>query len=271
MITRLMPIERQYMPLRQCHPAVASPRAVFRALGGLAIGLAVLGGCGPAAAPTGINDPYEASNRKVHAFNKSLDRGAVRPSANAYGTVVPGPLRTGVQNFAQNLGEPGNVANDLLQFKLDDALVNTIRFAVNSTIGIGGLFDPATPMGIPGDRTDFGETLAVWGVGEGRFVELPLIGASTERDTVGMIVDVVFDPLRFILPTAEANAATGIQVAAGLGRRYRYSATIDSILYESADSYAQARLLYLQNRRFELGQTAETADFVDPYEDPYAE
>lgn len=237
----------------------------------LVMALTVLSACGPKP-ESGIYDPLETTNRAIHNFNKSLDRAAVRPTANAYGTVVPGPLRQGIQNFALNLGQPGNVANNILQARLDDAVINTVRFAVNSTVGIGGLFDPATAIGIPDLRTDFGETLAVWGVREGPFLELPFAGPSTLRDTAGIVVDVVYDPLRFILPTAEANAATGIQVAAGLGRRYRYSKTIDSILYESADSYAQARLLYLDSRRFELGQKTEgEGDFVDPYEDPYGE
>jgi phospholipid-binding lipoprotein MlaA len=107
---------------------------------------------------------------------------------------------------------------------------------------------------------------------EGNYVEIPLIGPSTDRDALGLVMDIFLDPLRFTLPTAEANASTAIQILAGLGRRYRYSDTIDSILYDSADSYAQLKLLYLQNRRFQLGQTVENdADFVDPYEDPYGE
>ncbi len=237
----------------------------------LVAGLGLLAACGPKPA-SGIYDPLEPTNRAIHNFNKTLDRGAVRPTANAYGVVVPGPVRQGIQNFALNLGEPSNLANNVLQLRLDDALVNTVRFAVNTTVGVGGLLDPATAMGIPDPRTDFGETLAVWGVGEGAFIELPIAGPSTVRDTVGSIVDIVYDPMRYILPTAEANYATGIQVAAGLGRRYRYSKTIDSLLYESADSYAQTRLLYLQSRRFELGQRTEgEGDFVDPYEDPYGE
>jgi phospholipid-binding lipoprotein MlaA len=258
-----MPTETRQFPR-------ALPRRLAPALA-LMLGVGLLSACGPKP-ESGIYDPLETTNRAIHDFNKSLDRSAVRPTANAYGTVVPGPLRQGIQNFALNLGQPSNVANNILQARLDDALINTVRLAVNSTVGIGGLFDPATAFGIPDPRTDFGETLAVWGVREGPFIELPFAGPSTLRDTAGIIVDVVYDPLRYILPTAEANAATGIQVAAGLGRRYRFSKTIDSLLYESADSYAQARLLYLDSRRFELGQRTEgEGDFVDPYEDPYGE
>jgi phospholipid-binding lipoprotein MlaA len=258
------------MPTHDRLTRPALPRRLLPVIA-VVLSMGILTACGPKP-EAGVYDPLEPTNRAIHDFNKSLDRAAVRPTANAYGVVVPGPIRQGIQNFALNLGQPGNVANNLLQARLDDAVVNTMRFAVNSTVGIGGLFDPATAIGIPDLRTDFGETLAVWGVREGPFLELPFAGPSTLRDTAGIVVDVVYDPLRYILPTAEANAATGIQVAAGLGRRYRFSKTIDSILYESADSYAQSRLLYLDSRRFELGQKTEgEGDFVDPYEDPYGE
>jgi phospholipid-binding lipoprotein MlaA len=236
------------------------------------LGLALLAACGPSPAPEGINDPLEENNRAMHQFNKAVDRGVVRPSAFTYGDTAPGPLRQGISNFADNLAVPGHVVNNILQGRPGKALENTGRFVVNTTLGVGGLFDPATGMGIEGDPTDFGETLHVWGAGEGNYVELPFIGPSTERDMIGKGVDIVLDPFWFILPTTEAYYALGIQVADALNDRDRYSATIDSILYESADSYAQARLLYLQNRRFELGQTTtdgESGDFVDPYEDPY--
>jgi phospholipid-binding lipoprotein MlaA len=228
--------------------------------------------CAAPPLPADTPDPYEARNRKVHNFNNALDQNIVRPSAFGYGGVTPGPLRTGIQNFALNLGLPGDIINGILQGQPGAAVQNTARLLVNTTVGIGGIFDPATAMGIDADPTGFGETLHVWGMPEGNYIELPLIGPSNDRDALGLVMDIALDPLRFTLPTAEANASTGIQILAGLGRRYRYSDAIDSILYESADSYAQLKLLYLQNRRFELGQTVENdADFVDPYEDPYAE
>jgi phospholipid-binding lipoprotein MlaA len=232
----------------------------------------LLSACAGSPGPDGINDPYEAANRRVHGFNRGVDRVLVGPAAKGYGSIVPEPAQRVVGNVARTLDLPGDIANDLLQANVADAATNTLRLAVNLTMGVVGLFDAATAIGLPSQPTDFGETLAVWGVGEGAFIELPIAGPSTVRDTVGSIVDIVYDPMRYILPTAEANYATGIQVAAGLGRRYRYSKTIDSLLYESADSYAQTRLLYLQSRRFELGQRTEgEGDFVDPYEDPYGE
>ncbi len=238
------------------------------ALGGVAL---LLSACGPAPLPTGINDPDEAQNRAVHALNKEVDRNALRPVSQAYGAVVPGPGKIVVSNVGSNVGLPSGIVNGLLQADIGGAAQNTMRFLINTTVGVGGIFDPATAMGVPEVSTDFGETLHRWGVPEGAYVELPLIGPTTNRDMLGMAVDVFLNPLRFVLPTVEANWASGFQIAAGIGARSRYSDTIDSVLYESADSYAQSRLLYLQNRRFELGQTGSDDEFVDPYEDPYGE
>ncbi|MGL4239323.1 MlaA family lipoprotein [Tabrizicola sp.] len=242
----------------------------------LAAGL--LSACAGGPAPSGINDPFEPTNRQIHAFNKGVDRALVGPASKGFG-VVPEPAKRVVGNLADTLDLPGDIANNLLQFRLADAGQNTLRLGVNLTFGVGGLFDFSSALGLEGQPTDFGETLHVWGVGEGPYLELPLVGSSTTRDAVGMVVDVALDPVRNILPDDEATAATVIRILSRLGDRDRFSDTVDSILYESADSYAQARLLYLQNRRFELGQEAGATDgagasdddFIDPYEDPYAE
>ena len=231
--------------------------------------VALLGACGDGARQGEFYDPYEEQNRAVHAENKSLDKGLVRPVANGYGKYVPDPVRRSVSNFASNLSLPGMVVNDLLQFQLDDAISNTSRFLFNSTIGLAGLFDPASSIGITERSSDFGETMHVWGVGEGHYIELPLLGPSTERDTIGMVADLALNPLNYVLPGLEAGLATGASAASTLDKRYRFTDTVDSVLYESADSYAQARLLYLQNRRFTLGDTGAGAD--DPYADPYAD
>lgn len=244
----------------------------FLPFGGTAWVLALtLAACGPAQLPTGIDDPDEAQNRSVHAVNKEVDRNVLRPVSRFYGSLVPGPGQILVSNVGSNVGLPSGIVNGVLQADIGGAAQNTMRFLINTTVGIGGIFDPATAMGVPEVSTNFGETLHLWGVPEGAYVELPLIGPTTDRDMLGMAVDVFLNPLRFILPTVEANWATGFQIAAGVGARARYSDTIDSVLYESADSYAQTRLLYLQNRRFELGQTGSDDEFVDPYEDPYGE
>lgn len=226
-----------------------------------------LGACSAPLAPTGIHDPYEVQNREMHGFNVAVDSALVSPLAQATDTIIPAPVLAGLSNISDTLDLPGEVANNLLQGRIPNALQNTLRFAVNATLGLGGLFDPASDMGVPAKHTDFGETLHLWGVGEGAYVVLPLLGPSTSRDAVGTVVDILANPINLLLTGQDRQVATGIKIISKLGDRGRYSNTVDSILHESADSYAQTRLLYLQNRRFNLGQEASEDDFFDPYED----
>ena len=257
----------------------------------LVVSVCLLAGCATPSGPDAINDPFEPANRKVHAFNKGVDRALVGPASKGVG-IVPEPVKRGIGNVADTLALPGDIANNLLQLRLADAGQNTLRLGVNLTFGLAGLIDVSSELGLQGQPTDFGETLHVWGVGEGPYVELPLAGPSTARDTVGMIVDTALDPVSRVLPVREANAARIVRLFSRLGDRDRFSDTVDSLLYDSADSYAQARLLYLQNRRFTLsrGKVAAGAEaasedgfidpyadapsddgFIDPYEDPYAQ
>lgn len=224
-------------------------------------------------------DPFEEENRARHEFNKDLDRGLVRPLGKGYGWTLPDPVETGISNFASNLNKPGVAVNSILQADLKGLGQTLLRFAVNTTLGIGGIFDPADSLGIPDHDTDFGETLHVWGVPEGAYLELPVLGPSTERDAVGTVVDVFTNPLLYAFKGSDRGILALMVVLSGLGDRSQFSDTVDSILYESADSYAQSRLIYLQNRRFKLGQgqadqtgTDPYDDvYTDPYEDPYAE
>ncbi|SEQ74654.1 MlaA family lipoprotein [Thalassovita taeanensis] len=254
------------------HPVRASCKVAFLAA------TVLLAGC-TAPDPSAVSrddvfDPYEPQNRKTHEFNRSLDRALVRPLGTSYAAVVPGDIQTSVGNFADNLSEPGMAVNHLLQADLKGMVHNTYRFVVNSTLGLGGMFDVAADFGVYADDTDFGETLHAWGAREGAYVELPVFGPSTERDTVGKVVDIFTNPLSYTLPKPEKYYGTAASVASKIGDRGRYAEMVDSILYESADSYAQSRLIYLQNRRFDLGRDQE-ADYLDPYasayEDPYAE
>ncbi len=210
-------------------------------------------------------DPYEPQNRGMHEFNRGLDRALVRPVAKGYSTVIPDDIETVIGRFSTNLSLPSDIVNSVLQLNMRGAFHDTARLLVNTTVGLGGLFDPASEMGMPkGTNTDFGETLHVWGAREGAYVELPLLGPSTERDTWGIAVDLFTNPLSYIVESPESLIGTGAGVAAGLSKRSKFSDTIDAILYESADSYAQSRSIYLQNRRFELGGTSDRV-----YDDPY--
>ncbi|MFY0659127.1 MAG: VacJ family lipoprotein [Shimia sp.] len=224
--------------------------------------------------PSGIHDPNEAANRRIHTFNKKVDTILLSPASNGYGTIIPRPVRTGVSNFADNLSLPNDVINNTLQGNVPQAASSLFRFVLNSTFGVGGLFDPATAAGMERHDTDFGETLHTWGVGEGAYTEMPFFGPSTTRDTYGFAVDVFLDPFFVITGDAPRYIGGVAYVVNKMGERYDYDATVDSILYDSADSYAQARILYLQNRRFRLGTQGEETYVdpeFDPYEDPYAD
>lgn len=234
------------------------------------LGCLSLGICAACAAPPaeqGINDPHEERNRKVHAFNKNIDQRFLRPAANGYGNSIPRPVQRGIGNFAGNVATPGHFVNDVLQANLDDAAHNFTRFLINTTIGIGGIFDPATDMGLLARESDFGETLFRWGVREGPYVEIPFSGPSTRRAAVGKVVDLFTNPLSYVAQTPERYAIPVSGGLSGLGQRFELGDVIDDILHESADSYSQARLLYLENRRFTLsGSGTMTEVGIDPYE-----
>ncbi|ARJ69650.1 ABC transporter [Paracoccus contaminans] len=244
----------------------------------------LLGGC--AAGPQGgpIADPYEPMNRRVHAFNTALDARVLRPLGQAVrpaarpaggGTAPPAARAPGqpdtsaldmISNFGANLSLPGKVVNHLLQGRPRPAASNTARFALNTALGLGGLFDPAgRDFALPETDTDFGETLHVWGVPAGAYLELPVLGPSSERDAAGKIVDLLLiDPLQGVLTPEQKLAGTAARILSKAGERARFGSTVDSVLHESADSYAQTRLLYSQHRRYELKQQE---DIIDPYAD----
>ena len=240
-------------------------RNIFR----IAVPLMVaLGVSGCASGPD--DDPLETTNRAVHSVNVGLDRAVLRPGSQIYGATLPQVARSGVNNFSQNMSVPGTILNDVLQLSVEDALHNTTRFLVNSTLGLAGLFDVASAVGVPPRPSDFGETLHVWGFGEGAYIELPVLGPSTTRDTIGFVVDTAMNPVARVATVPQMNVILGAKVGQTLDQRYSFGNTLDSILYESADSYTQSRLLFLQNRRFNLGQSADAEDdLYDLYEETF--
>lgn len=248
-----------------------------------ACALVLMGGLSACASgnPTAVGDvydPYESANRKIHAMNIEVDRALFRPASKGYVSIIPEPMVTSFTHFSENLSMPSNVVDALLQGDLKTAFHGVVRFTINTTVGFGGLADPATTFEIPQVDTDFGETLHVWGFAEGPYVELPFLGPSTQRDSIGVIVNLFTNPLTFAPTRPIENIGVWAELLERMGDRGNYSDTIDSILYESADSYAQARVIYLQNRRFELAGDDEDAylglyddPYADIYEDPYAE
>lgn len=225
--------------------------------------IGALAACNPRPPGTGIHDPFEATNRAWFETNLALDRAVL---GEGEGSPSDGSARRIVRNFGSNLSLPGSVINNLLQARPDRAFENTLRFAINSTVGLGGLFDPAGRIGLHGRPSDFGETLHVWGANEGAFVMLPFFGPSTERDAAGMVVDLALDPFRYLLPGREHAVTVAARLAARVAERAEYDDLIDANVMQSADPYAQGRLLFLQARRYYLGSDSEEA-FIDPYAD----
>lgn len=234
----------------------------------------VVSGCATrkgAGIPQGeVFDPYEENNRGTHAFNLAVDKVLFRPAAVGYSSLIPDPIEDSFNAFARNLSEPSDFANFLVQGKFEEAAISLARFVINTTVGFAGLADAASDFDIPETDTDFGETLHVWGFGEGAYVELPFFGPSTTRDAIGVVGDLFTNPLSFTFTAPLENPGLYAEIVERLSDRGRYSDTVDQILYESADSYAQARLIYLQNRRFELSGD-DSGAYVDPYDDPYGD
>ncbi len=235
-------------------------------IGGVLGLVATLAACASGPVPSDyVNDPLEGMNRRIHDFNVLVDKTALRPVSATYGAVVPAPVRTAINRSADNLGLPVQVVNRLLQGNLSEAAKTTARFFLNSTIGLAGMLDPASDIGLFEKSTDFGETLGVWGVAEGPYLELPLFGASTVRGTVGMAVDFAIDPLQYVISTNDRKYILVLKGANLVGKRYAYSDLVDALLYESADSYAAQRISYLQNMRRNLQGETLIQDLEDPY------
>lgn len=196
------------------------------------------------------NDPLEPTNRVIYEINDGLDVVILRPLALAYRNVVPSPARQGVRNVLDNLASPVVLANDMMQGKPKRAGDTFMRLIINSTLGLGGLLDPATGMGWPKHDSDFGMTLAVWGAGEGPYLFLPVFGPSNPRDAVGRGADIAMDPFTWIGrgKTVEAlgYARTGLNA---VDTRSRFIEDVDRLRAQALDPYATLRSLYRQNRK----------------------
>ena len=215
----------------------------------LGVGL-LLTGC--ATDPTGANDPYQETNRAVFDFNNKVDEHILEPTARAYVAVVPDPARQGIHNFLLNLDLPVTFANDLLQGEGQRAAETFTRFAMNSTLGIGGLLDPATDAGVPYHKEDFGQTLGTWGVGEGPYIVLPLLGPDPPRDATGQVVDIFLDPSTYIPIREHFWWGVGRRALAIIDVRSRNLDTVDNIERGSVDYYASVRSLYRQLRNNDI-------------------
>jgi phospholipid-binding lipoprotein MlaA len=211
----------------------------------------------PPAAMPASHDPWQRYNRRMHRFNNAVDRTVARPLARAYVTVVPRPVRLGVRNFFSNLGQPVSAVNALLQGKPKQAAHAVGRFLLNSTLGIGGVFDPASDARLSRRSEDFGQTLGVWGWERSRYVELPLFGPRTVRDVFGMVGDAPLSPLRQVEDGATRIPLQGLQL---VDVRTQLLAT-DSLREGAADDYALVRDAWMQRRQYQIfGDRMEDTD-----------
>ena len=195
-----------------------------------------------------VYDPWEGFNRRMHAFNDVVDRVIAKPLAKFYMAVLPRPVRLGVGNFFSNLGQPLTALNSVLQGKPKQAAQAIGRFTLNATLGIGGVFDPATEAGIPNKNEDFGQTLGVWGWKQSRYLELPLFGPRTVRDVFGMSGDATFALLRPIESDKLRVFLQGLQL---VDVRTQLMA-VDGMREGAADDYALLRDAWTQRRNYQI-------------------
>jgi len=198
---------------------------------------------------TAEDDSLESFNRGMFAFNEVIDNILIKPVATGYRFITPEPIRDRIGNASDNLAEPLSMVNAFLQGDFDHGMVSFWRFIINSTIGIGGLHDVATTAGLKERREDFGQTLAVWGVGEGPYIVLPILGSSNLRDTTGVVAGWYMDPFTYILDT---NDRIWLAVGQGVVERERLIDPIDDIYETSLDPYATFRSVYEQLRAAQI-------------------
>jgi phospholipid-binding lipoprotein MlaA len=226
-----------------------SPRTIIRPLATLACCL-VLSGC--AANKANLTDPerdpWENYNRKIHAFNMGFDKAIFRPVAKGYDVIMPDGPQRGVRNFFRNLGYPVTLINSLLQGKIDYALGATGRFLLNSTVGLLGFFDVATKAGIPYYDEDFGQTLAVWGWKDSRYLVMPVLGPYTARDLLGRSFYGYFSPISYAIREHDNYWPLVADLISLRAELLPLQPEIDA----AADPYALVRDVYLQRREFDI-------------------
>ena len=240
----------------------------------IVLALGIVSGCATSipAAPKdqrAASDPWEPMNRRVNAFNESIDKVTLKPLAKAYEAVLPQPMRRGINNFSRNLLIPLSIVNNLLQGKFRNGLSETGSFLANITWGIGGLVDVGSDLGLEPHREDFGQTLAVWGVPDGPYVFIPILGPRTLRDATMVPLNWAADPLFHL--EHDRTRRTIYFVRAVDARAYFFTA--EELIEDSFDRYLSIRESYLQNRQFLIydGDPPEDEDFYDDFEDDFEE
>ena len=210
----------------------------------------LLGGCAtlPPGSKPDPRDRFERANRSVYAFNRAVDHAILRPVARGYVKVTPKPVRRGISNFLANIDYPITILNDALQGKVHDGLSDIARFGINTVVGVGGLFDPATHWGFEKHDEDFGQTLGKWGVGSGPYLMLPIFGPSTVRDAPAKVIDHFTTPRTYVFNT---NIDLGLSVVSAVDKRAGLLST-DEMIDNAYDPYAFLRNAWLQRREYQV-------------------
>jgi len=204
-------------------------------------------------------DPLENRNRSIYTFNENLDEAILEPAADGYDYITPNFLQKGFNNFFDNINYPVTIINQVLQGNIEESLQDTLRFTINSSIGILGLFDPASRMGLTEHDEDFGQTLAVWGVKEGPYLMLPFFGPKTLRSLTGDLADVLFNPL---LNIDDTNLKIKTNLISILQDRSDLS-TLEEELDNSFDPYQYIKDSYIQNRKYKIYNGNITEDDLE--------
>ena len=211
-------------------------------------------------------DPWEGINRGTFVFNQFFDKYLLSPLAKGYRFVLPGEVRTGVRNFFSNLKEPWTTINSALQGNLKNTGNSLVRFCLNTTVGLLGIFDVASSVGFEKQKEDFGQTLAVYGLDSGPYLVLPFLGPSTVRDAVGKVAGIVGDPVTLALNREGKNDWLWIgTVVKGIDFREQNLEKIDNLEATSVDFYATIRSLYLERRNRMIRN--QSSDKQDPFKD----
>jgi len=206
-----------------------------------------------AAEPAGFPDPMERTNRGVLWFDQQVDRWVVDPIVKTYQYIVPPPARRAVRRVCLNLNSASILINDLLQREWGDACVTAERFTINSTLGVGGLFDPAASLGMERHSSDFGQTLALAGIGSGPYLIMPLFGPSNVRDASGTLVDFLMQPTLYFLPIATLFIFEGsLGLSTGLSARDTYSEGLAALRSSSVDYYSALHNAFYQTRMAQI-------------------
>ena len=212
-------------------------------------------------------DPWEKMNRHLYRFNDAVDSVSLKPIAKGYRKVIPEPVRKGVTNFGHNLGAPRNMLNNFLQGKPRHGFGELARFVVNTTIGIGGIFDIATASGLEARPEDFGQTAAVWGVSSGPYIMIPFVGPKTLRDAVLIPADIQLDLLHHV---DESSVRDRLWALRTIDLRHRVL-SLEKLLLDSKDPYVTLRESYLQNREFEVYDGDPPVEDDDEFYDDFLE